>query len=96
MEECIEILIYMKQKGIYDKKKFLKTDIWKLMKQDYLWREYNPLILYKGSVLTTKLVRVNTIIGWNEECDFYEIAKYIENKIKEIDSKSNKGDENNV
>jgi len=96
MEECIEIIIYNKQKGIYDKKKFLKTDIWKLMKQDYLWREYNPLILYKGSVLTTKLVRVNTIIGWNEECDFYEIAKYIENKIKEIDSKSNKGDENNV
>ena len=96
MEECIEIIIYNKQKGIYDKKKFLKTDIWKLMKQDYLWREYNPLILYKGSVLTTKLVRVNTIIGWNEECDFDEIAKYIENKIKEIDSKSNKGDENNV
>lgn len=96
MEECIEIIIYNKQKGIYDKKKFLKTDIWSLMKQDYLWREYNPLILYKGSFLTTKLVRVNTIIGWNEECDFYEIAKYIENKIKEIDSKSNKGDENNV
>ncbi len=96
MEECIEIIIYDKQKGIYDKKKFLKTDIWKLMKQDYLWREYNPLILYKGSVLTTKLVRVSTIIGWNEECDFYEIAKYIEDKIKEIDNKSNKGDENNV
>lgn len=96
MEKCIEIIIYNKQKGIYDKKKFLKTDIWSLMKQDYLWRKYNPLILYKGLVLTTKLVRVNKITGWSEECDFYEIAEYIENKIKEIDSKSNKGDENNV
>lgn len=96
MKEYIEIIIYDKQKSIYDKKKFLKTDIWNLMKQEYLWRKYNPLILYKGSVLTTKLVKVSKATGWCEECDFYEIAKYIENKIKEIDSKSNKGDENNV
>ena len=96
MEECIEIIIYNKQKGIYDKKKFLKNDIWKLIKLDYLWRKYNPLILYKGTILTTKLVRISKATGWNEECDFYEIAEYIENKIKEIDSKSNKGDENNV
>ena len=96
MEECIEIIIYNKQKGIYDKKKFLKNDIWKLIKLDYLWRKYNPLILYKGTILTTKLVRISKATGWSEDCDFYEIAEYIENKIKEIDSKSNKGDENNV
>lgn len=96
MEECIEIIIYNKQKGIYDKKKFLKTDIWKLIKQDYLWREYNPLILYKGLVLTTKLVRISKATGWDEECDFYEIAEYIEQRIKEIDNKINKGDEINV
>lgn len=96
MEECIEIIIYNKQKGIYDKKKFLKTDIWKLIKQDYLWREYNPLILYKGTILTTKLVRISKATGWDEECDFYEIAEYIEQRIKEIDNKINKGDDKDV
>ena len=93
MEEYIKIIIYNKQKGIYDKKKFLKTDIWSLMKQDYLWRKYNPLILYKGTILTTKLVRISKATGWNEECDFHEIAKYIEQRIKEIDNKINKGDD---
>ena len=96
MEECIEIIIYNKQKGIYDKKKFLKTDIWGLIKQDYLWRKYNPLILYKGTILTTKLVRISKATGWDEECDFYEIAEYIEQRIKEIDNKINKGDDKDV
>ena len=96
MEEYIEIIIYDKQKSIYDKKKFLKTDIWSLMKQDYLWRKYNPLILYKGTILTTKLVRISKATGWDEECDFYEIAEYIEQRIKEIDNKINKGDDKDV
>lgn len=96
MEEYIKIIIYNKQKNIYDKRKFSKNDIWKLIKQDYLWREYNSLILYKGTILTTKLVRISKATGWSEECDFYEIAKYIEQRIKEIDNKINKGDEINV